>query len=247
MRAIQCVPAIVVGRRTLVREGISSLLHDTIYNVVVTSPTVSDLTEIPLPTGWPALAILGISGDFDHAVEEVHALRQQLPACTIVVVGELTGELNGEEILRNGANGVLLNVSSREVLLKVLELSFLDQQIIVVGPRTARNGCDDNVATIAPDLIPSSNGGDFEVSGASPHQLSEREQEILLLVAHGSTNKSIARVVSIAEGTVKAHLKTILRKLSVRNRTQAALWAVENGLLNQGPHEVQARHVGDEG
>lgn len=247
MRSIQSVPAIVIGKRTLVREGISSLLHDTIYSVVITSPTVSDLAEIPLPTGRPALAILGIAADFDDAIEEVQALRQQLPTCTIVVVGELIGEVNGEEILRNGANGVLLNVSSREVLLKVLELSFLDQQLIVVGPRTASNVCDENVVTIAPELRPSSNGDDFEASSASPHQLSEREQEILLLVAHGSTNKSIARAVSIAEGTVKAHLKTILRKLSVRNRTQAALWAVENGLLNQGLHEVQPRHVGDEG
>jgi two-component system nitrate/nitrite response regulator NarL len=250
------IPAIVIGKRTLVREGISSLLHNTVYNVIMTSPTVSKLTEFPLPTDQPALAIVGITGNFNDALEEIQTVRRQVPSCTIMVVGELTGELNGDELLRNGADGVLLNVSSREVLLKALELSFLDQQLIV-GPRTARNAYDDNVgprttsnayqenmAAIAPHLrLNSPDGEDCDLWSVSLHQLSEREQEILLLVAHGATNKSIAHTFSIAEGTVKAHLKTILRKLSVRNRTQAALWAVENGLLSQNLHELQGRNI----
>ena len=64
-----------------------------------------------------------------------------------------------------------------------------------------------------------------------PTHLSDREQQVLLCVARGETNKTIARSCSITEATVKAHVKAILRKIALRNRTQAALWAVEKGLL----------------
>jgi DNA-binding NarL/FixJ family response regulator len=61
--------------------------------------------------------------------------------------------------------------------------------------------------------------------------LSEREQEILCLIAHGASNKEIAGQLFITEGTVKNHVTHILRKLDVRDRTQAALKARELGLL----------------
>ena len=66
--------------------------------------------------------------------------------------------------------------------------------------------------------------------GTATH-LSDREQQVLLCVARGESNKTIARSCSITEATVKAHVKAILRKIALRNRTQAALWAVEKGLL----------------
>jgi two-component system, NarL family, nitrate/nitrite response regulator NarL len=60
--------------------------------------------------------------------------------------------------------------------------------------------------------------------------LSRRETEILLRVVLGESNKVIAHGLNITEATVKVHLKSILRKISVQNRTQAAIWAVNNGL-----------------
>ncbi|WP_289187246.1 LuxR C-terminal-related transcriptional regulator, partial [uncultured Parasutterella sp.] len=60
--------------------------------------------------------------------------------------------------------------------------------------------------------------------------LTDRELEILKLIAHGQTNKEIARVLSISDGTVKVHVKHLLRKLSFRSRVEAAVWASENNL-----------------
>jgi DNA-binding NarL/FixJ family response regulator len=60
--------------------------------------------------------------------------------------------------------------------------------------------------------------------------LSEREREVLSMVAEGLPNKLIARRLSLSEKTVKAHLTNIFRQIGVTDRTQAALWAVENGL-----------------
>jgi DNA-binding NarL/FixJ family response regulator len=62
-------------------------------------------------------------------------------------------------------------------------------------------------------------------------QLSRREQEILALIAYGYANREIAAQLSIAEGTVKSHLKRIFGKLGARNRTEAAAIAHRNGLL----------------
>ena len=67
--------------------------------------------------------------------------------------------------------------------------------------------------------------------GDAIQQLSERERQVLACLTRGESNKLIARNCSIAEATVKVHLKAILRKIAVSNRTQAALWALAHGLL----------------
>lgn len=65
----------------------------------------------------------------------------------------------------------------------------------------------------------------------SPETLTERETEVLRLVAQGKTNKEIARELEIGEKTVKTHVSNILAKLGMQSRTQAALYAVQIGLV----------------
>jgi DNA-binding NarL/FixJ family response regulator len=66
---------------------------------------------------------------------------------------------------------------------------------------------------------------------AAPEPLTERETEILRLMAGGYSNKEIARALGVAEGTVKNHVSSVLSKLGVRDRTRAVLKAVDLGLL----------------
>jgi DNA-binding NarL/FixJ family response regulator len=73
----------------------------------------------------------------------------------------------------------------------------------------------------------------------SPEALTERETQVLRLVAHGKANKQIARELSIDESTIKSHVHSILSKLDVKSRTQAALHAVRVGL-------VTAQELGEE-
>jgi two-component system nitrate/nitrite response regulator NarL len=68
------------------------------------------------------------------------------------------------------------------------------------------------------------------------HGLSEREEQILKSVVKGHGNKMIARTLDIAEATVKVHMKSVLRKIRVANRTQAAIWALENGYAAKSLH-----------
>ena len=73
--------------------------------------------------------------------------------------------------------------------------------------------------------------------------LSERELEVLRLVARGLPNKLIARDLQISEKTVKAHLTSVFRTIGVTDRTQAALWVEHNGLGGRGRTEVRLRRV----
>ena len=74
----------------------------------------------------------------------------------------------------------------------------------------------------------SANEHEPRINGGHAAQLSARELEILKFLVAGDSNKAIARTCNLAESTVKIHLKTILRKIRVRNRTQAAIWAIQN-------------------
>ena len=68
-----------------------------------------------------------------------------------------------------------------------------------------------------------------EARNCSPRYLSARQQSILDCLIQGDSNKTIARKIAIAEATVKVHVKAILRKIRVKNRTQAAIWAIHQG------------------
>jgi two-component system, NarL family, nitrate/nitrite response regulator NarL len=83
--------------------------------------------------------------------------------------------------------------------------------------------------------VPNSVGGSPSSSslGTNGHTLlSQRESQILISVAKGGSNKAIARLYNLSEATVKVHLKAILRKTKTHNRTQAAIWAIEQGFQN---------------
>ena len=67
--------------------------------------------------------------------------------------------------------------------------------------------------------------------GESQNPLTQREQEILVLIATGKTNQEIAESLHIATGTVRVHVHAILQKLEVRDRTQAAVLAIQKGLV----------------
>jgi two-component system, NarL family, nitrate/nitrite response regulator NarL len=259
-REMRTVPTIVIDEQTLLREGITSLLRDTAYKVVASVASVSEIPELKLPPEPPTLAILGLRGRLDETLQAVQSLRKIIRGGKIVAISERYGHRDFNEFLNSGVDGIIFNVSSGETLLKVLELALLGQQVVILD-QTARSGPHHREAPlIAPAdgttitaRKPETEAGSIEMNIGTrlafllSAQLSNREQQVLVRVARGEANKTIARSCSISETTVKAHVKAILRKISVRNRTQAALWAVENGLLsdrNLPDHDGRVKHPG---
>jgi two-component system, NarL family, nitrate/nitrite response regulator NarL len=120
--------------------------------------------------------------------------------------------------LRAGASGYLLNDTTCEALIKSLELVSLGAHMLPPQALDLLSGeaCGEDPATHA--------------VAHSPQALSSREVEVLRCLSQGKANKVIAREWGISEATVKVHVKAILRKIQVKNRTEAALWARDHGV-----------------
>jgi two-component system nitrate/nitrite response regulator NarL len=221
------VPTIIVEHRTLLREGLASLLNESHFKVMA---SVASLEQVPqTAVDRAGLLIVGVVAK--GAPDDLQRLEKLLPMqqdCKIVAVADGSDQptpIDIPHILRSGADAYILNIQSRDVLLKALELAFLGQKLVVVGDKSTpvellRSGKD----SATPDVGALRIGGDDAAHAA----LSDRELEILGCLASGDSNKTIARTCQIAESTVKLHLKSILRKIHVQNRTQAAIWAIQN-------------------
>lgn len=218
------VAAIVVEPRTLVREGLVSLLHDSDFRVISAVPTLDQVPEAAFARA--SLLTVGASNEtaevFDYVSKSCSGARK----LKIVVVAEIFGKVPQSDILKflhAGADCCIVNVHSRDILLKAMHLAVLGQLVVVVGQDSLAGDAAgvETKSNCFTELEPRMNGGHAA-------HLSTRESEILKLIAAGQSNKVIARNCKLAESTVKIHLKAILRKICVQNRTQAAIWALQH-------------------
>jgi two-component system nitrate/nitrite response regulator NarL len=214
---------------------LGALLQHSPYKVIASAGRASDLKDIHSPSDRQPLAILTID-DTEcspaEAVENVRTLRTRLAAPIIVIVAETRNPVDIRHITSLAPNGYIANLASREVLLKVLELSVLARSVLVLSSVAATASLSERLVRPEPLDTPGGNGHNppdntgRDARDVEGPLFSEREKQILRQLARGSSNKEIARLFSITESTVKVHLKALLRKIGARNRTQAAIWAV---------------------
>ena len=231
----------IVGRRALLREGIASLLQNTSYKVLVTVGSAMELEKVRLPAGRRTLAIIGVdgtNGNLESIFETINFLRS-LGDCKIILVAETSTPIDLERAIALAPDGYIHNLASRDILIRSLELTLMNQQVFVLGPPIAPSIHDhygSNVS-IAPGEPKS-----LEANRGEKPPLSQRERQVLICLAHGESNKSIARLCAITESTVKVHLKAILRKTHAQNRTQAAIWAIEHGFRDMTLADFRPLH-----
>jgi DNA-binding NarL/FixJ family response regulator len=125
--------------------------------------------------------------------------------------------------LRAGASGFLLKRTSPEDLIAAIHTVAAGDSLL--SPSVTRKVIDRMAEQPTPDAS----------SGERLTELTPREREVLELVARGLSNGEIAQAFVIEESTVKTHVKRILRKLRVRDRVQAVIFAYESGLTQAGP------------
>ncbi len=222
------IPTVIIEPRTLLREGLAALLQDSSFKVIACLASADAAPQ--LPPGRPGLLIIGLGGTTDDP-EVLARISAAAPGCKVVAVADRASQaaqIDVLKIMRSGADGYILNVKSRDVLLRSLELAFLEQKLVVLGDKCETADADRATPARSGDAPPRPNR-DSPARAA----LSERELDILGCLAAGDSNKVIARNCRIAESTVKIHLKSILRKIHVQNRTQAAIWALRNNLVVQ--------------
>jgi two-component system, NarL family, response regulator LiaR len=147
-------------------------------------------------------------------VSATAAIRQQLPETEVIA---LTSVLEDEQVVgavRAGAIGYLLKNTESDELCRSIKAAAAGQ--VQLAPEAARRLMREVRSPDQPSV-----------------PLSERETEVLLLLAAGKANKEIAHELTIGEQTVKTHVSSILGKLGVQSRTQAALYAQRTGLSSQ--------------
>src|SRR5690242_10079450 len=233
----QSTGTVIVARRALLREGVAALLRQTPYKIIAAAQSLAELKDLPRSTsGARILIIVGLddsSAGASELTENIRSLRSLFPGSTVVVIAESHSPAKIQQIVMAAPNGYVANLSSRDVLLKLLEVALLDQQVIVLSRQTGSRAHAEESES-ANRSSSASEAGDLQrstthrIAGTDP-QLSQRERQILIRLAEGDSNKQIARLCNITESTVKVHLKAILRKITVHNRTQAAIWAIEKG------------------
>jgi two-component system, NarL family, nitrate/nitrite response regulator NarL len=243
VRQIPSTSTVIVGQHTLLREGLAALLQHSTYKVIASAGNASGLKEIRAAQDRQPLAILTIDdtvGSPAETADNIRALRARFTRPTIVVVAETRNPVDIQKITALAPNAYIANLTSRELLLKVLDLLALAQPVLVLSasePLTRPEplegtGVNDHGSTCASGVARDGEGPPF----------SQRERQILCQLSRGSSNKEIARLFNITESTVKVHLKALLRKIGARNRTQAAIWAVGRDYLAPSSSTQSAEH-----
>ncbi len=212
------VPLLIIDPNKLFREGLRGLLSGTQFNVTHEASDVTEGLEVVKSVDDIGIVILDFSGDGSDA--ELQALKQMRAANENIKLIVLTNDMSARLLARAlnaGADGYLLKSLSSKALVQSLRLVDLGEKVFPTKLATMiTSGQLDPTAA--------------EARVSSVKGLSEREREILRCLLHGQSNKVIARQLGITEATVKVHLKAVLRKLNVSNRTQAAIWAISHGL-----------------
>jgi two-component system NarL family response regulator len=149
------------------------------------------------------LRLPGLSG-----VEATLAIRQEGPQSRVIVITTYDGDEDIYRALQSGAQGYLLKDMSKEELVEAIRAVHAGQRRI-----------PSNVASRLAERL------------ARP-ELSPREIEVLKLIMKGKSNKEIGVALDIAEDTVKGHLKSVYAKLGVNDRTEAAISALQHGIMH---------------
>jgi len=209
---------LVADDHSLFRDGIISLLEAAGFEVVGQVGDGQAAVEAVLRLR-PDLVLMDITMPRMSGLEALRAIKQVSPETQVVMLTVSDDDADLFEAIRSGASGYLLKSLNAEEFLTMLD-GLQRGEAAMTRKTTAR-------------LIQG-------LTGSSPRsqqtrlaqRLTEREIELLRLVAEGMSNKAIAHALSVSENTVKYHMRNILQKLDAQNRTEAVTHAIRAGLLD---------------
>lgn len=211
------IRVMLVDDQSLFREGLRVILS-TFADIEVVAEAEDGMEALRLcGTENPDVVLMDMKMPKLDGVATTRRLRTALPSCRVVVLTTFDDDAYVLEGLRAGAVGYLLKDASSERLVEAVRAAARGESVL--QPSVATKVVAE-IARGAPRAV------DPRASA-----LSTREMEVLRLLAHGQSNKQIAKALFLAEGTVKNHMSNILTKLEVEDRTQAALRARELGIL----------------
>nr|WP_233008372.1 two-component system response regulator NarL [Rheinheimera faecalis] len=203
----------LVDDHPLLRKGLRQLLSfEPEFEIIAEAGSGAEALTIVSETE-PDLIILDLNMQGMDGLETLKRFRDEGITSRIVM---LTVSDNNEDVVKaisQGADGYLLKDSDPDELLEQIKKAASGKMVLSDAV---------NAALAAAIRRPA------EKPAADINSLTNREYEILSLIAKGRSNKLIARELDISDGTVKVHVKHLLKKLNLRSRVEAAVWMVNN-------------------
>jgi DNA-binding NarL/FixJ family response regulator len=213
------VRVLVVDDQELFRRGLIMLLGgDADIEVVGEAADGITATELAITTA-PDVILLDVRMPRRTGVEACRAIKEAVPATKIIMLTVSDEEADLYESVKNGAAGYLLKDSSIEEVAQAIRVVNEGQSLI--SPSMAVKLIDEFKQMSKP-----------EREQGPALRLTERELEVLRLVAKGLNNREVAKELFISENTVKNHVRNILEKLQLHSRMEAVMYAMREKLLD---------------
>ena len=210
---------VIVDDHTLFREGLRTILEmEEDIEVVADAENAEDIVELVWQTK-PDVLLLDIRMPQGSGLDAVPAVLRISPRTQVLVLTACDEKEEHVRAFRLGAKGVVLKDSARQTLMQAIHTVRAGQ--VWVDARMTGTLVEE-LAQLGPDSA--------AVSTRDENGLTEREREIVKLVATGQKNREVGATLSISERTVKTHLTNIFQKLGVRDRVGLVMYALRHGL-----------------
>jgi two-component system, NarL family, response regulator len=192
----------------IARAGISAIVNAQPDMLVVAEAINGEQALSSFRAHRPDVTLMDIRMPVMNGVQAAIAILEEFPQARIIALSTFGGDEDIRKALLAGAQAYLTKDVLHDELLGAIRAVHSGEQYLTAAV----------VATLSADL--------------PPPDLSDREVQVLRLVVEGFTNKQIAYHLKIAEDTAKNHVKRILKKLGADDRTQAATWAIQRGIIH---------------
>jgi len=223
------IKVLLVDDHPVVREGLHTMLA-TAPDIDVVAEANDGLEAIEKASEHqPHVVLMDLRMPNMDGLEATRRIKSQFASMSVIVLTIYDNDAYIVDAVRAGAGGYLLKDASRDLLIHtiravnsggmLIKTSLLREAMLSLADATGDQFKDKRVGM------------------TTPNGLTPRERDVLQLVIEGQSNKKIGRELSISEDTVKKHVQTILSKLDVSDRTQAAVKAVRAGFVKPFPNK----------
>lgn len=216
----QTIRILIVDDHAIVREGLKALINGKPDMEVTGEARDGEEAVLTVRALQPDVILMDLMMPRKSGLEAIQEIRQEDPEARILVLTSFAEDDQVLSAIKAGALGYLLKESSPRELIEAIRCVYRGESSL--HPAVARK--------LILEFSQNQTESPFRKVEPDVNALTEREVEVLKLVARGLSNQAIAQGLSIGEGTVRFHVSNILSKLHLESRTQAALYALRERL-----------------